>query len=105
LNDKNLTLIRRLGRFVLLPSSLLTSFFLTSGHNVIKIGLRKISISYSRISLADVAEKLQLSSARAAEYICARAIKSRIHELLLCPSHLVGMELLKLLSIMRMDGL
>lgn len=57
LNDKNLTLIRRLG------------------HNVIKIGLRKISISYSRISLADVAEKLQLGSARAAEYICARAIK------------------------------
>jgi 26S proteasome regulatory subunit N3 len=45
------------------------------GHNVLKIGLRKISISYSRISLADVAKKLQLPSARAAEYICARAIK------------------------------
>jgi 26S proteasome regulatory subunit N3 len=56
-HDKNLTLINRLG------------------HNVLKIGLRKISVSYSRISLQDVAEKLQLSSATAAEYVCARAIK------------------------------
>ncbi|KAJ6938124.1 26S proteasome non-ATPase regulatory subunit 3 [Populus alba x Populus x berolinensis] len=32
-------------------------------HNVIRTGLRKISISYSRISLADVAEKLKLDSA------------------------------------------
>ncbi|XWS24527.1 hypothetical protein CRYUN_Cryun28dG0110600 [Craigia yunnanensis] len=31
-------------------------------HNVIRTGLRNISISYSRISLADVAEKLRLNS-------------------------------------------
>lgn len=32
-------------------------------HNVIRTGLRNISISYSRISLADVAQKLRLSFA------------------------------------------
>jgi 26S proteasome regulatory subunit N3 len=42
---------------------------------VLKIGLRKISISYSRISLTDVAQKLHLPSAAAAEYICAKAIR------------------------------
>ena len=55
--DKNYSLIRRLG------------------HNVLKIGLRKISVSYSRISLQDIADKLQLESPRAAEYVCARAIR------------------------------
>ena len=45
------------------------------GHNVLKTGLRKISISYSRISLADIAAKLHLPSATAAEYICAKAIR------------------------------
>ena len=55
--DKNYTLVRRLG------------------HNVLKTGLRKISISYSRISLADVATKLHLTSLTAAEYICAKAIR------------------------------
>lgn len=57
--DKNFTLVQRLG------------------HNVLKTGLRKISLSYSRISLADVALKLHLPSGgggAAAEYICARAI-------------------------------
>ena len=42
---------------------------------VLKIGLRKISISYSRISLLDVAQKLHIQSAEAAEYICAKAIR------------------------------
>lgn len=60
--DKNYTLIRRLG------------------HNVLKIGLRKISVSYSRISLADIATKLQLESPRAAEYVCARAIRDGVIE-------------------------
>ncbi len=32
------------------------------GHNVIKTGLRKISLSYSRIALADIAAKLHLVS-------------------------------------------
>lgn len=56
------------------------------GHNVLKTGLRKISVSYSRISLRDVAEKLQLqpsassSGATAAEYICAKAIRDGVIE-------------------------
>lgn len=41
-------------------------------HNVIKTGIRIISLSYSRISLADIAEKLQLDSAEDAEYIVAK---------------------------------
>lgn len=55
--DKNHTLVQRLG------------------HNVLKTGLRKISVSYSRISLSDIATKLDLPSANAAEYICAKAIR------------------------------
>jgi 26S proteasome regulatory subunit N3 len=54
--DKNHSLVQRLG------------------HNVLKIGLRKISVSYSRVSLQDIAEKLHLPSAAAAEYICSKAI-------------------------------
>ncbi|XP_028784554.1 probable 26S proteasome non-ATPase regulatory subunit 3 [Neltuma alba] len=47
-------------------------------HNVIRTGLRNISISYSRISLADVAQKLRLNSANPiadAESIVAKAIR------------------------------
>ncbi|KAK8643020.1 hypothetical protein V6N13_012337 [Hibiscus sabdariffa] len=47
-------------------------------HNVIRGGLRNISISYSRISLADVAEKLRLTSETPvadAESIAAKAIR------------------------------
>lgn len=55
--DKNYTLVQRLG------------------HNVLKTGLRKISVSYSRISLVDIADKLHLPSAAAAEYICSKAIR------------------------------
>lgn len=47
---------------------------------MLKTGLRKISTSYSRISLADIAEKLHLSSATAAEYICAKAIRDGVIE-------------------------
>lgn len=50
------------------------------GHNVLKTGLRKISVSYSRVSLADIAEKLHLPSAAAAEYICAKAIHDGVIE-------------------------
>ena len=56
-SDKNLTLVERLG------------------HNVLKTGLRKISVSYSRISLLDIAEKLHINSPAAVEYICAKAIR------------------------------
>ncbi|KAF9684507.1 hypothetical protein SADUNF_Sadunf04G0125300 [Salix dunnii] len=47
-------------------------------HNVIRTGLRNISISYSRISLADVAKKLRLDSENPvaeAESIVAKAIR------------------------------
>jgi len=47
-------------------------------HNVIRTGLRNISIAYSRISLADVASKLHLDSATPvedAESIVTKAIR------------------------------
>ncbi|RWV98412.1 hypothetical protein GW17_00038746, partial [Ensete ventricosum] len=47
-------------------------------HNVIRTGLRNISISYSRISLADIARKLRLDSPNPvadAESIVAKAIR------------------------------
>lgn len=50
------------------------------GHNVLKTGLRKISVSYSRVSLQDIADKLHLPSAAAAEYICAKAINDGVIE-------------------------
>jgi 26S proteasome regulatory subunit N3 len=50
------------------------------GHNVLKTGLRKISLSYSRISMADIAAKLQLPSATAAEHVCAKAIRDGVIE-------------------------
>ena len=41
-------------------------------HSVIKTGVRKMSVSYSRISLADLAQKLSLDTAEEAEYIVAK---------------------------------
>lgn len=49
-------------------------------HNVIKTGLRAISLSYSRISLADVASKLTLGSREDAEFIVAKAIRDGVIE-------------------------
>lgn len=43
--------------------------------NVIRTGLRRLSLAYSRISLADVAEKLGLASAEDAECIVSKAIR------------------------------
>ncbi|GAA5907659.1 proteasome regulatory particle lid subunit RPN3 [Sporobolomyces salmoneus] len=47
-------------------------------HNVIKTALRTISLSYSRISLSDVASKLSLDSEEDAEYIVAKAIRDGV---------------------------
>ncbi|KAI8901206.1 proteasome regulatory subunit C-terminal-domain-containing protein [Globomyces pollinis-pini] len=58
--DKNMTLILRLR------------------HNVIKAGVRRISLSYSRISLKDICLKLQLDSEEDAEYIVAKAIRDGV---------------------------
>eukprot|EP00898_Chlorokybus_atmophyticus_P006198 jgi/Chlat1/657/Chrsp103S01055 len=43
--------------------------------NVIKTGLRRISLSYSRISLADIAKKLHLDAVEDAENIVTKAIR------------------------------
>lgn len=43
-------------------------------HNVIKAGLRMISLSYSRIPMRDIAAKLHLDSVEDAEFVAAKAI-------------------------------
>lgn len=47
-------------------------------HNVIKTGIRMISLAYSRISLRDVCTKLHLDSEEDAEYIVAKAIRDGV---------------------------
>jgi 26S proteasome regulatory subunit N3 len=47
-------------------------------HNVIKTGLRKINLSYSRISFADICSKLRLDSPADAEFIVAKAIRDGV---------------------------
>merc|ERR1712228_384801 len=47
-------------------------------HSVVKAGLRKLYLSYSRISLQDIATRLALSSATTAEFIVAKAIKDGV---------------------------
>lgn len=56
-------------------------------HNVIKTGLRKINLSYSRISLADVCQKLQLESEEDAEYIVAKAIHDGVIDAVIDREH------------------
>jgi len=54
IHDKNYNLVQRLR------------------HVVIKVGLRKINISYNRISLTDITQKLHLESELETEYIIAK---------------------------------
>ncbi|KAK2143025.1 hypothetical protein LSH36_886g00041 [Paralvinella palmiformis] len=49
-------------------------------HNVIKTGVRMINLSYSRISLVDIAQKLVLDSPEDAEFIVAKAIRDGVIE-------------------------
>jgi 26S proteasome regulatory subunit N3 len=58
--DRNLSLIHRLQ------------------HTVIKFGLKKINISYSRISIADIQQKLSLESTEETEQIVAKAIRDGV---------------------------
>lgn len=60
--DKNMALVHRLK------------------HTVIKFGLKKINISYSRISLKDIQEKLGLESVEETEQIVAKAIRDGVIE-------------------------
>jgi len=43
-------------------------------HNVIKTGLRKINLSYYKISIKDICQKLKLDNEEDAEYIVSKAI-------------------------------
>lgn len=47
-------------------------------NNVLKTGIRSISLSYSRISLKDICMKLGLQSEESAEYIISKAIHENI---------------------------
>eukprot|EP01100_Stratorugosa_tubuloviscum_P001873 TRINITY_DN1425_c0_g2_i1.p1 TRINITY_DN1425_c0_g2~~TRINITY_DN1425_c0_g2_i1.p1 ORF type:complete len:531 (-),score=208.54 TRINITY_DN1425_c0_g2_i1:138-1631(-) len=47
-------------------------------HNVIKTGLRKINLAYSRIHLSDICKKLNLDNVADAEFIVAKAIKDGV---------------------------
>eukprot|EP01128_Nolandella_sp_AFSM9_P004953 TRINITY_DN2337_c0_g1_i1.p1 TRINITY_DN2337_c0_g1~~TRINITY_DN2337_c0_g1_i1.p1 ORF type:complete len:492 (-),score=125.06 TRINITY_DN2337_c0_g1_i1:121-1596(-) len=47
-------------------------------HNVIKTGLRKINLAYSRISFADITAKLNLENEGDAEFLVAKAIRDKI---------------------------
>lgn len=47
-------------------------------HSVVKAGLRQLNVSYSRISLQDVATRLGLSNATSAEFVVAKAIKDGV---------------------------
>ena len=49
-------------------------------HTVIKFGLKKINISYSRISLVDIMNKLSLESVEETEQIVAKAIRDGVIE-------------------------
>ncbi|KAJ7064886.1 PCI domain-containing protein [Mycena amicta] len=48
--------------------------------NVIKTGIRRLSLSYSRISLRDICVKLHLDSEEDAEYIVGKAIRDGVIE-------------------------
>ena len=47
-------------------------------HTVIKFGLKKINISYSKISLLDIRKKLGLESVEETEHIVAKAIRDGV---------------------------
>lgn len=47
-------------------------------HQVVKAGLRRLHISYSRISLQDVADRLGLASATSAEFVVAKAVRDGV---------------------------
>ncbi|KAG5964131.1 hypothetical protein E4U57_005578 [Claviceps arundinis] len=56
------------------------SLILRLRQNVIKTGIRMMSLSYSRISLRDICIRLHLGSEESAEYIVAKAIRDGVIE-------------------------
>ncbi|KAL9100435.1 MAG: hypothetical protein Q9163_004180 [Psora crenata] len=65
------TLFRRDGTYTLI---------LRLRQNVIKTGIRMMSLSYAKISLRDICLKLDLESEQSAEYIVAKAIRDGVIE-------------------------
>lgn len=57
----------------MIPNTLMTNCLLFNYK-----GIRKLSLSYSRISLKDICLKLQLDSEEDAEYIVAKAIRDGV---------------------------
>lgn len=55
--------------------------------NVIKTGIRMMSLSYAKISLRDICYKLDLESEESAEYIVAKAIRDGVIEATLDHEH------------------
>jgi len=49
-------------------------------HTVLKFGLKKLNISYSKISLKDIQDKLGLTSVEETEQIVAKAIRDGVIE-------------------------
>merc|ERR1712071_72926 len=47
-------------------------------HSVVKAGLRRLNLSYSRISLADIAKRLSLPSPASAEYVVSKAVRDGV---------------------------
>ena len=47
-------------------------------HTVLKFGLKKLNISYSKISLRDIQKKLSLDSVEETEQIVAKAIRDGV---------------------------
>lgn len=47
-------------------------------HTVLKFGLKKLNISYSKISMADIQKKLSLDSVEETEQIVAKAIRDGV---------------------------
>ena len=71
-------LFRRDGTFTLI---------LRLRQNVIKTGIRMMSLSYAKISLRDICLKLDLESEESAEYIVAKAIRDGVIEATLDHEH------------------
>ncbi|KAL5596765.1 hypothetical protein BROUX41_006551 [Berkeleyomyces rouxiae] len=63
------------------------SLVLRLRQNVIKTGIRMMSLSYSRIPLRDICIRLQLGSEESAEYIVAKAIRDGVIEATLDREH------------------
>ena len=48
-------------------------------HTVVKAGLRRLSLSYSKISMVDVAERLGIGGdGQSAEFVCSKAIRDGV---------------------------